>query len=82
MGPGESGEILFQGPQMMIGYWNNEEATKAAFYIRPSDGSKWYRTGDVGSLDSNGAIYVSHRVKDVLKGEHASLPLTAIPRHI
>jgi len=67
MGPGESGEILFQGPQMMIGYWNNEEATKAAFYIRPSDGSKWYRTGDVGSLDSNGAIYVSHRVKDVLK---------------
>lgn len=63
---------------MMMGYWNNASATSAAFYIRPSDGSKWYRTGDVGSISSTGAIYVTHRVKDVRK--QRVLSDTATPR--
>lgn len=51
----------------MRGYWGDAKSTEESFYIRPSDGSKWYRTGDVASIDSKGWVVVSHRVKDVIK---------------
>ncbi len=69
LGVGEMGELLFTGPQMMTGYWRNAEATRSAFYTRPSDGTVFYRTGDVGVVDSDGNITVSHRCKDVIKAK-------------
>ena len=55
-----SGELWLRGPNMFSGYWNNPEATDAAF----SDG--WYRTGDIGHLDDDGFCYISDRLKDVV----------------
>lgn len=57
---GDTGEIWVYGPNVVKGYWNNPEATAAAFV----DG--WYRTGDVGRMDEDGFIYVFDRIKDMV----------------
>ena len=57
----EDGEILVRGPSVFQGYWNKPEETQAAFV----DG--WFRTGDIGRLDSDGFLYVTDRKKDLLK---------------
>lgn len=58
---GERGEILLRGSNLMSGYWNNEDATTAAFV----EGG-WLRTGDVGVLDEEGFLTVVDRVKDMV----------------
>ena len=58
--PGDVGEILVRSPQVVRGYWNNDDATKEAFV----DG--WFRTGDIGYFDGEGFLYVVDRVKDVV----------------
>lgn len=58
---GESGEIAVRGPNVMLGYYNNPDATKSA--IR--DG--WLRTGDIGWMDVDGRLYISDRLKDMIK---------------
>lgn len=58
--PGDIGEVVLQGPQMMTGYWQNPEATQAT--IR--DG--WLYTGDVGSVDEDGYLYLADRIKDMV----------------
>ncbi|WP_210367392.1 fatty acid--CoA ligase [Bacillus sp. REN3] len=58
--PGESGEIIVQGPCMMIGYYNREEATEKAM----ADG--WYHSGDIGYLDNDGYLWVKDRVDDMI----------------
>lgn len=57
---GESGEICIKGHNIMMGYWNNPEATEEA--VR--DG--WLLTGDIGRLDEDGYIYITDRKKDML----------------
>jgi amino acid adenylation domain-containing protein len=44
--PGEEGELLMNGPQMSLGYWNDPEKTAAAFVIPPGKTTVFYRTGD------------------------------------
>lgn len=55
----DSGEILLQSPYMMLGYFDDEEATKEAF---TEDG--WFRTGDLGAIDDNGNVHINGRCKD------------------
>ncbi|KOV56270.1 AMP-dependent synthetase [Streptomyces sp. MMG1121] len=58
--PGERGEILVSGPNVMAGYWNRPEDTRAAV---TDDG--WLRTGDVARTDDDGYAYIVDRVKDM-----------------
>jgi acyl-CoA synthetase (AMP-forming)/AMP-acid ligase II len=61
---GETGEILVRGPQVMLGYYKNEEATRATFH---ADG--WLRTGDLGHRDADGFFFVTGRIKElIIKG--------------
>ncbi|MFJ7153940.1 long-chain fatty acid--CoA ligase [Streptomyces sp. NPDC101118] len=66
-GPGERGEILVQGPNVMTGYWGRPEDTEAAFASADEggDGGRWLRTGDVVRLDEDGYAYIVDRVKDM-----------------
>jgi acyl-CoA synthetase (AMP-forming)/AMP-acid ligase II len=58
---GESvGELIVSSPQMIVGYWNNPEATAAAL----RDG--WYHSGDLGSMDAAGYVYVTERRNDLI----------------
>ncbi|QIQ85886.1 class I adenylate-forming enzyme family protein [Erythrobacter sp.] len=59
--PGEEGEICLRGPSVMLGYWRNEEATKAAL------GHGWLRTGDLGTMDERGLGYLLGRAKELIK---------------
>jgi len=45
--PGESGELVMTGPQLALGYWNDEDKTRAAFVVLPGQGETYYRTGDL-----------------------------------
>ena len=55
------GEICISGPGVMLGYFNQPEATKAAF---TADG--WFKTGDVGLQDAEGFLYIRDRIKDMI----------------
>jgi fatty-acyl-CoA synthase len=58
--PGEVGEVLVQGPNVMSGYW--EDPAQGAAVRR--DG--WYHTGDAGSVDEEGFLYIRDRYKDMI----------------
>jgi long-chain acyl-CoA synthetase len=54
------GEVLARGQNIMLGYYNNEEATEAVLQDR------WLKTGDLGKLDEDGNLYIVGRSKDVI----------------
>lgn len=60
-GPGERGEIVMRGPNMLKGYYNAPEKTAEAL----RDG--WFHSGDVGSIDADGNVMFHGRTKDMLK---------------
>ena len=66
---GEEGEIYLRGPLVMLGYWEDPEATNAA--IKPG---RWLNTGDVGRLH-NGKLYIASRKRDlILRGGENDYP--------
>ncbi|QKW10835.1 4-coumarate--CoA ligase family protein [Streptomyces sp. NA04227] len=62
LGPGERGELLFRGPQVMKGYLGRPEDTGAMI-----DPEGWLHTGDIGQVDSDGWLFVVDRVKELIK---------------
>ena len=58
---GENNALLVRGPNVMLGYWNNPEATKAV--ISP-DG--WLNTGDIASIDAQGHVTITGRLKEII----------------
>lgn len=57
----EDGEVLVHGPSVFAGYWNRPDETRAAFV----DG--WFKTGDIGNVDSEGYLSITDRKKDLIK---------------
>ncbi|MDB5585990.1 MAG: dicarboxylate--CoA ligase PimA [Devosia sp.] len=60
VGIGENGELQVKGPQVMAGYYKDDEASRGAF----QDG--WLRTGDVGHMDDEGYVFLVDRIKDLI----------------
>ena len=58
--PGEVGEVVARGPNIMAGYWNAPEATREVL----RDG--WFHTGDLGYFDATGCLYLVDRSKDMI----------------
>ncbi len=63
--PGEPGEMLINGPQIMQGYFANPEQTKIAL-ITDNEGNIWLRTGDIVRVDEEGFFHVLDRKKDMI----------------
>jgi long-chain acyl-CoA synthetase len=59
--PGEDGEILIRGPQVMLGYWKAPEETAQALR------NGWLHTGDIGHVDADGYTYIVDRKKEMIK---------------
>ena len=57
------GEILARGTNVMLGYYKNEEVTRETL-----DAEGWYHTGDLGTMDREGNIYIRGRIKNMLLG--------------
>jgi long-chain acyl-CoA synthetase len=57
----EDGELLVRGPSVFKGYWNKAEETSNAFL------EDWFKTGDIGNLDSDGFLSITDRKKDLIK---------------
>jgi acyl-CoA synthetase (AMP-forming)/AMP-acid ligase II len=67
---GTLGEIVLRGPKVFKGYWKDPDATAAAFR------GGWFHTGDIGSIDADGFLYIVDRKKDLIisGGENIASP--------
>ena len=58
---GERGELCTRGYSVMLGYWNNDEATRGAI-----DAAGWMHTGDLATMDERGYVNIVGRIKDMI----------------
>lgn len=77
MSPQAGGEIQLKGPNVFLGYHNNQVATSAAF---TSDG--WFKTGDIGHLDEAGNLYVTDRLKELIKYKGFQIAPAELEQHL
>ncbi|MDQ0199609.1 fatty-acyl-CoA synthase [Neobacillus ginsengisoli] len=64
LGIGEVGEIIVNGPQVMVGYYNRDDENRNSFM--EIDGKKFFRTGDIGRYDEEGYFFMVDRVKRMI----------------
>ncbi|MGV2939034.1 long-chain fatty acid--CoA ligase [Mesobacillus sp. LC4] len=64
LGAGEIGEIVVNGPQVMVGYYNREDENRNSFI--DLDGKRFFRTGDIGRFDEEGYYFMVDRVKRMI----------------
>jgi long-chain acyl-CoA synthetase len=62
----EDGEILTSGPHVFQGYFKKPDETAASF-DESENGARWFKTGDIGRLDSDGFLFITDRKKDLIK---------------
>lgn len=77
LGYGELGEVCITGPTMMKGYYNNKEETDYVMR-KHADGQVWVHSGDIGSIDEDGFVYIQGRVKRMITrfDGHKVFPIT------
>ncbi len=64
--PDEIGEICAHGPQVMRGYYQRPDETENVFYTDPADGKVYFKTGDIGLMQSDGFFKIVDRKKDMI----------------
>ncbi|KAL4715780.1 hypothetical protein ACJJTC_006359 [Scirpophaga incertulas] len=69
LGPDKTGELLIKGPNVMKGYRNNLEANKETIL----EGG-WLRTGDIAKIDKTGLVYITDRLKELIKVKGYQVP--------
>jgi acyl-CoA synthetase (AMP-forming)/AMP-acid ligase II len=69
LGPNQKGEVCVRGPQIMMGYLNNPEAT-----ARTIDADAWLHTGDIGYADEDGHFFIVDRAKELIKYKGFQVP--------
>ena len=74
---GEQGEICFSGPTLMIGYYNNQEATDKIVKVH-ADGQRWLHTGDLGYITEDGVVYVTGQIKRIVMTKGADGNITKL----
>ena len=73
----EDGEVLVKGDNVMIGYYHNEVENEKVFV----DG--WFKTGDIGKIDENGALHITGRIKNlIILGNGENIPAESIEQEI
>ncbi|CAK9155734.1 unnamed protein product, partial [Ilex paraguariensis] len=73
--PMPRGEVVVGGPNVTVGYFENEEKAKEAYRVDET-GMRWFHTGDIGRFHANGCLEIIDRKKDIVKlqhGEYVSL---------
>ena len=63
---GAEGEIVIRGPNVTAGYENNAKANAEGFAPDPDGGGRWFRTGDQGTLDAEGYLRITGRIKEII----------------
>ncbi len=63
--PGETGELVLSGPNIMLGYWQKPEESARVFF--EAGGVRWMRTGDIVRMDEEGYFHFYDRAKDLIK---------------
>jgi long-chain acyl-CoA synthetase len=69
--PGETGELVLCGPNVMSGYWKRSEESARAFVEK--NGVRWMRTGDIVRMDEEGYFHFYDRAKDLIKYKGLSI---------
>lgn len=69
--PGDTGELVLCGPNVMTGYWQRPEETARAFLEK--NGVRWMRTGDIVRMDAEGYFHFHDRAKDLIKYKGLSI---------
>ena len=64
LGPGEQGEIVVRGPQLLVGYWKKQKDFNESWAV--VDGTPFFRTGDLGTTDEDGYFFISDRLKRMI----------------